>query len=196
MAPRTLARGMGTFFKTCEHPQSRWPKCPHTYVIRFRNASGRQTEESGFATRDKAIDRLTEIYRAKRENPWSQSKAERNRKYGAMNFGAYTEEWKAGQRSLAPASLRHLDSLLEHHLYPAFHSRRMETFDHKVVDAFIQTMERNGVGLATQSNAFDKLKSILLDAHRLGLYPENPLDGDGLAGPGAAGAHGGGQRVG
>ncbi|MFB7124595.1 tyrosine-type recombinase/integrase [Kitasatospora sp. NPDC056273] len=177
MATRTLAHGMGTFFKTCEHPQSRWSKCPHTYVIRFRNASGRQTEESGFATQDKAIDRLTEIYRAKRENPWGQSKADRNRKYGAMNFGAYTEEWKAGQRSLAPASLRHLDSLLEHHLYPAFHSRRMATFDHKVVDAFIQTMERNGVGLATQSNAFDKLKSILLDAHRLGLYPENPLDG-------------------
>ncbi|MFD5467495.1 hypothetical protein ACFWIQ_32440 [Kitasatospora sp. NPDC127059] len=159
MAPRTLARGMGTFFKTCEHPQVRWSKCPHTYVIRFRNASGRQTEESGFATQDKAIDRLTEIYRAKRENPWGQSKAERNRKYGAMNVGAYTEEWKAGQRALAPASLRHLDSLLEHHLYPAFHSRRMATFDHKVVDASIQTMERNGVGLATQANAFDKLKS-------------------------------------
>ncbi|WP_183107134.1 hypothetical protein [Streptomyces sp. 1114.5] len=74
-------------------------------------------------------------------------------------------------------SLRHPDSLLEHHLYPAFRSRRMGTFDHKVVEAFIRTMERNGVGLATQSNAFDKLKAILLDAHRLGLYDENPFDG-------------------
>jgi integrase len=53
----------------------------------------------------------------------------------------------------------------------------MGSFDHKVVDAFIRTMERNGVGLATQSNAFDKLKSILLDAHRLGLYDESPLLG-------------------
>ncbi|WP_257137443.1 hypothetical protein [Streptomyces sp. st115] len=38
-------------------------------------------------------------------------------------------------------------------------------------------MERNGIGLATQSNAFDKLESILLDAHRQGLYDDNPLDG-------------------
>ncbi|MEW2412881.1 hypothetical protein AB0953_04010 [Streptomyces sp. NPDC046866] len=53
----------------------------------------------------------------------------------------------------------------------------MNTFDHRVVDGFIRTMERNSVGLATQSNAFDKLKSILLDAHRLGLFKENPILG-------------------
>ncbi|MEV6210440.1 hypothetical protein [Kitasatospora sp. NPDC051914] len=84
---------------------------------------------------------------------------------------------EAGRRDLGTASIRHLDSLLEQHLYPAFRSRRMGTFDHKVVDAFVQSMERNGVGLATQANAFDKLKAILLDAHRLGLYDENPFDG-------------------
>ena len=50
----------------------------------------------------------------------------------------------------------------------------MNTFDHKVVDGFIRSMERNGVGLATQSNAYDKLKAILLDAHRLGLYSDIP----------------------
>ncbi|MGW0577691.1 hypothetical protein ACWD25_17330 [Streptomyces sp. NPDC002920] len=54
----------------------------------------------------------------------------------------------------------------------------MNTFDHKVVEGFIQTMERNGVGLATQSNAFDKLTSVLLDAHRLGPFAESPLTGD------------------
>lgn len=53
----------------------------------------------------------------------------------------------------------------------------MSSFDHKVVDGFIRMMERNGVGLAAQSNAFDKLKSILLDAHRLGLFDDNPLEG-------------------
>ncbi|MFE2108874.1 hypothetical protein ACFXAF_23840 [Kitasatospora sp. NPDC059463] len=84
------------------------------------------------------------------------------------------EGWLAPPRR---RPLRHLDSLLKHHLYPAFRSRRMGTFDHKVVEAFIQTMEPNGVGLATQSNAFDKLKSILLDAHRLGLYNDSLLDG-------------------
>ncbi|MGJ3562020.1 hypothetical protein ACR6C2_42790 [Streptomyces sp. INA 01156] len=62
-----------------------------------------------------------------------------------MRFEEYTAEWKAGQRDPGPASVVHLDSLLG--------SRRMNTFDHKVVEDFIQTMERNGVGLATQGVA-------------------------------------------
>ncbi|WP_327738956.1 hypothetical protein OG749_39490 [Streptomyces nojiriensis] len=53
----------------------------------------------------------------------------------------------------------------------------MSTFDHKVVDGFIRTLERNGAGLATQSNAFDKVKSVLVDAYRLGIYTENPVLG-------------------
>ncbi|MFF2351853.1 tyrosine-type recombinase/integrase [Kitasatospora sp. NPDC058115] len=177
MATINLVRGMGSLFKECEHPESRWPRCPHEYKIRYRNAAGRQTEESGFATQDKAKSRLAEVYQARKNNPQSQHKAARIQQYSPMQFHAYVAEWKAGQRDLSPSSLRHLDSLLVHHLYPAFRSRRMGTFDHKVVEAFIQTMERNGVGLATQSNAFDKLKSILLDAHRLGLYDDSPLDG-------------------
>ncbi|MEV0016170.1 hypothetical protein [Streptomyces tendae] len=36
-------------------------------------------------------------------------------------------------------------------------SRRMNTFDHKVVESFLQTLERNGIGLAAQANDFDKL---------------------------------------
>ncbi|MER6961081.1 hypothetical protein [Streptomyces sp. NPDC000618] len=53
----------------------------------------------------------------------------------------------------------------------------MDSFDHKVVDGFIRTMERSGAGLATQSNAFDKLRAILLDAQRLGVFPDNPVVG-------------------
>ncbi|MGW3169830.1 tyrosine-type recombinase/integrase [Streptomyces sp. NPDC001153] len=138
---------------------------------------GKHTEESGFGTQDKAIARLMEVYNQKKAMPRSQSKAERIQKYGRMRFEEYVEEWKAGQRHLAVSSLRHLDSLLEHHLYPALGSRRMNSFDHKVVDGFIRTMERNGVGVATQSNAFDKLRAVLLDAHRLGIFSDNPLDG-------------------
>jgi integrase len=53
----------------------------------------------------------------------------------------------------------------------------METFDHKVVDEFIRHMEAQGVGAAAQSNAFEKLATILLDAHRLGIYEEIPTLG-------------------
>ncbi|MFD6415733.1 site-specific integrase [Streptomyces sp. NPDC060194] len=178
MAAKTLVRGMGTFFKDCEHPQSRWSRCAHEYRIRYRNLNGRQVEESGFTTQDAAITRLTSIYNRKRESPHRRTRAERARIRGEKLFKVYAAEWRAGQRDLSAASQRHLDSLLEHHLLSAFAARRMSTFDHKVVDAFVKDMEAAGVGgRATQANAFDKLKSILLDAHRLGIYEVSPLEG-------------------
>ncbi len=168
---------MGTFFKDCVHPKSKWPKCPHTYKIQFRDAADKQRVESGFGTDTPAIVRLSEVYNAKRSVPGGAGRAARVAKYGAMRFEEYAAEWRSGQRHLEVSSLRHLDSLLEHHVLPALGSRRMDSFDHKVVDGFIKTMERNGAGLATQANASDKLKSIPLDAHRLGLSETNPLDG-------------------
>ncbi|MEV5815878.1 tyrosine-type recombinase/integrase [Streptomyces mutabilis] len=121
---------------------------------------------------------MTEVYNARKQaGPHSRTKAERVSVYGAMRFSEYAAEWKAGQRDLGPASVRHLDSLLEHHMLPLLGSRRMNTFDHKVVEGFIRSMERAGAGLATQANAFDKLKAILLDAHRLGLFDDHPLLG-------------------
>src|SRR4051812_17183988 len=128
MATMSLIRGMGTVFKDCERPESRWTRRPHTYKIRYRNAAGKQSQESGFTTQEKAKARLAEVYQDRKNSPQSQRKAERIQKYGAMPFGEYVADWKAGQRDLSAASLRHLHSLLEHHLYPAFRSRRMGTF--------------------------------------------------------------------
>ncbi|MER0449594.1 hypothetical protein ABR738_34460 [Streptomyces sp. Edi4] len=61
MAAKPLAHGMGTFFKDCDHPKSKWPKCPHTYKIQFRDAAGKQRVESGFGTDTAAIVRLSEV---------------------------------------------------------------------------------------------------------------------------------------
>ncbi|MFF4389789.1 hypothetical protein ACFY0G_23835 [Streptomyces sp. NPDC001552] len=83
MATKSLAHGMGTFFKDCEQPQTRWSKCPHEYTIRYRSAAGQQTEEAGFSTQEKAIDRLATVYQEKKAAPRNQSKAERIQKYGA-----------------------------------------------------------------------------------------------------------------
>ncbi|WP_157845507.1 site-specific integrase [Kitasatospora phosalacinea] len=120
MATTGLIRGMGSFFKECEHPESRWSKCPHEYRIRYRNATGQQTEESGFATQQKAMTRLAEVYHARKDSPQSQRKAERVQKYGGMQFSAYAAEWLKGQRHQGPASLRMLESTLKHHLLPTF----------------------------------------------------------------------------
>ncbi|MFJ4830820.1 hypothetical protein ACIP79_13015 [Streptomyces sp. NPDC088747] len=149
MASKTLAHGMGSFFKDCDHAQSRWPRCPHLYKIQFRNAAGKQTVESGFKTDVATITRLTDIYHAKKAAPSRTGRAVRVAKYGAMRFEEYAREWRESQRHLEGSSLRHLDSLSEHHIFPALGSRRMDAFDHKVVDGLIKTMERSGAGLAT-----------------------------------------------
>ncbi|WP_307825266.1 hypothetical protein [Streptomyces sp. M2CJ-2] len=91
MSSPALVRGVGSFFKDCEHPRSRWSKCPHPYKIRYRSAAGRQVEESGFATQDKAIVRLTEVYNAKKAAPRAQARAERVAKYGAMRFEEHVQ---------------------------------------------------------------------------------------------------------
>ncbi|MFF0335038.1 hypothetical protein ACFYUM_20995 [Streptomyces fimicarius] len=128
MATIHLVRGMGSFFKECDHPESRWPRCPHDDKIRYRNAAGRQAEESGFSTQEKAKARLAEVYQARKNSPQNQHKADPIQKYSPMRFEQYATEWTASQRDLSPSSLQHLDSLLAHHLYPAFQSRRMGTF--------------------------------------------------------------------
>lgn len=90
------------------------------------------SEEAGFSTQDKAIDRLTTVYQEKKAAPRNQGKAERIQKYGAVRFREYTAEWKARRRDLAESSLHTLESLLEHHILPTLGSRRMSTFDHNV----------------------------------------------------------------
>ncbi|MFE9924867.1 hypothetical protein ACFYQA_25825 [Streptomyces sp. NPDC005774] len=86
MSATALVRGVESLFKECEHPRSRRSKCPHPYKIRYRSAAGKQVKESGFATQDKAIARLTEVYNAKKAAPRGQAKAERIATYGAMRF--------------------------------------------------------------------------------------------------------------
>ncbi|MGY3205862.1 hypothetical protein [Streptomyces sp. TE5632] len=177
MSATDLVRGVGSFFKECEHPRSRWSKCPHPYKIRYRSTAGKQVKGSGFATQDKAIARLAEVCNAKKAAPRGQAKAERIAKYGAMRFEEYAARGEAGRGIWGRPSVGHLESLLSIHLLPLLGSRRMSTFDHKVVEAFLLSMERDGVGLAARANAFDKLKAILLDAYRLGLFDDDPVSG-------------------
>ncbi|MEW9514631.1 hypothetical protein [Streptomyces bacillaris] len=51
---RQLARGMGSFSKDCGCAKP--TRCPHLYSIRFRDALGKQREESGYATQDDVIE--------------------------------------------------------------------------------------------------------------------------------------------
>lgn len=168
-----LVRGMGTFFKTCSCKHQ--GRCSHFYTVRYRNGAGRQLEETGFRTQDDALDRLTNVYSEKRSTPGRQ--AELKREMGKQRFGQYASSWLTRQRHYAPGSIRTVNQLLENQILPSLNSRRVNTFSSTVVEDFILSMEDRKVGLATQQNAYDTLKKILLDACRRGAIDEDPFDG-------------------
>jgi hypothetical protein len=76
---------MGSFFKNCAC--SRQSRCPHPYAIRYRDANGRQREETGFTSQPLALDRLTELYNEKRTTP--AQRASLKRELGNQRFGTY-----------------------------------------------------------------------------------------------------------
>jgi integrase len=164
---------MGSFFKSCTC--ARQSRCPHPYVIRYRDAAGRQREETGYATQQSALDRLTQVYEEKRTT--SPQRAELKRQIGKQRFGEYASTWLTRQRHYAPGSIRTVNQVLNSQILPVLESRRINTFTSTVVDDFIMSMEERSVGLAAQQNAFDALRKILLDAHRRGGIIEDPLEG-------------------
>lgn len=168
-----LIRGMGSFFKSCDC--TRQSRCPHAYTIRFRDAAGRQREESGLGTQQAALDRLTELYEEKRNTPRQQ--AELKREIGKQRFGEYASAWLGRQRHYAPGSTRTTSGLLERQILPVLESRRLNTFTSTVVEDFIMSMEEQNLGLATQQNAFATLKKILLDAKNKGGIVDDPFAG-------------------
>ncbi|WP_159402136.1 hypothetical protein [Streptomyces katrae] len=50
------------------------------------------------------------VYNERKSAPANQTRTERIANYGPMAFREYTREWKQGQRHLAPASVRHLET--------------------------------------------------------------------------------------
>ncbi|GAU71135.1 hypothetical protein SSP35_28_00100 [Streptomyces sp. NBRC 110611] len=92
-----------------------------------------------------------------------------------MPFEEYAEAWIQRRRGVIPATIQDIKGLLKNHVYPELGSRRINTFDSLVIEQYIATMERNGLGLAVQKNSFTRLKSVLRDAHRRGAIPDDPF---------------------
>ncbi|MFL9652769.1 hypothetical protein ACJ7VE_03500 [Streptomyces sp. PB17] len=153
-----LVRGMGSFFKSCACVRQN--RCAHPYAIRYRDAAGRQREETGYSTQQAALDRLTKVYEEKRTTPRAQ--AELKREIGKQRFEPYASAWLTRQGHYAPSSIRTVNRILSRQILPVLGSRRINTFTATVVDDFIMSMEERSVGLASQQNAFDTLKKILL----------------------------------
>ncbi|MBT2879505.1 tyrosine-type recombinase/integrase [Streptomyces albidoflavus] len=169
--PKQLARGMGSFAKACGCSQP--TRCRHPYFIRYRDAGGKQREESGFRTQDAAKDRLVELYARKATTP--ASKAELIRHYGQMRFEDLVGDYLGRQRRLSYATAYEYEHLARNHLIPELGSRRVETFSPMVVENYLTTMDRLGTPSPTQFKVYVLLKTLLLDAHRKGAINEHPL---------------------
>ncbi|WP_066938250.1 tyrosine-type recombinase/integrase [Streptomyces sp. NBRC 110611] len=165
---------MGSFFKTCNC--ARPTKCPHDYTIRYRDASGTQREESGYANQDKAKNRLIALYNEKRTTP--ADVIDQRRELGQQTFKEFADDWFKAQRHLVDGSKRVVKPSLEIWLIPRIGSRRINTFTPKVVEKFIQDLEREeGVTDSILSRSFTTLRSVLKSAENQGATAGNPLKG-------------------
>jgi hypothetical protein len=152
---------MGSFFKKCGC--SRPTRCPHPYTIRFRDALGKQREETGFSTQDDAIERLTQIYAEKKRT--APSVAEARRELGQQTVAEYAKQRRPRQRRVTEYSTgRHVDSSINDHIIPRLGSRKLNSITPIVVERFLGELEADGVGRGNQVNTFRTLRAILRDA--------------------------------
>ncbi|MER5668823.1 tyrosine-type recombinase/integrase [Streptomyces mirabilis] len=172
--PRQFARGMGSFFKDCECAKP--TRCPHPYTIRFRDALGKQREETGFGTQDEAIERLTLLYVEKKKT--APSVAEARRELGQKTVQEYAEVWLPRQRRMTEYSTgRHVSSSIDVHIVPALGSRKLNSVTPSVVEQFLDGLEVNGVGRGNQMNIYRTLKAILRDAYEKAAMADEPVKG-------------------
>ncbi|MCX5230296.1 site-specific integrase [Streptomyces sp. NBC_00233] len=110
---RQLARGMGSFFKDCGCAKP--TRCPHPYSIRFRDALGKQREESGYATQDDAMTTAPSVAAARRE-------------LGQLTVEEYAKQWRPRQRTMTDYSTgEHVDSSINVHIVPRLGSRKLNS---------------------------------------------------------------------
>ncbi|MEV6750428.1 tyrosine-type recombinase/integrase [Streptomyces sp. NPDC051080] len=171
---RQLARGMGSFFKECDCAKP--IRCPHSYAIRFRDALGKQREESGYDTQDDAIERLTAIYAEKKST--APSVAEARRELGQQTVEEYAKQWRPRQRKMTEYSTgEHVDSSINVHIVPRLGSRKLNSVTPIVVERFLDELETDKVGRGNQVNIFRTLKAILRDAYGKGAMADDPVKG-------------------
>ncbi|MFF8855645.1 tyrosine-type recombinase/integrase [Streptomyces althioticus] len=171
---RQLARGMGSFFKECDCAKP--TRCPHLYTIRFRDALGKQREESGYDTQDDAIERLTAIYAEKKST--APSVAEARRELGQQTVEEYAKQWRPRQRKMTEYSTgEHVDSSINVHIVPRLGSRKLNSVTPIVVERFLDELEADKVGRGNQVNIFRTLKAILRDAYGKGAMADDPVKG-------------------
>ncbi|MFC7217607.1 tyrosine-type recombinase/integrase [Streptomyces polyrhachis] len=174
MAGQIFPHGMGTFFKECERSQSRWSKCPHPYKIRYRDTTGRQREEAGYATQDKAATRLVEIHQAKK-GPAKDGNTEAQ-EIAEMRFKDFATRYISNRkRGLTSNTVDQYEGSFRTQIYPRLGSRRVGTFTPGVIEDWLNGMELDKVGSASQRSAYLVLKLVIDAARHRGAIAMDPF---------------------
>ncbi|GGS53180.1 hypothetical protein GCM10010270_24240 [Streptomyces violaceus] len=127
-------------------------QCPHPYKIRYRDATGRQREEAGYATQNKATTRLTRSTRRRKgRSRLGNTEAQEIAETRFEDFAArYISNRKRGPDS---NTIDQYERGLKTQINPRVGSRRIGTFTPGVIEDWLNGMELNKVGLAGQKNA-------------------------------------------
>ncbi|MBB4986930.1 hypothetical protein GGE06_007902 [Streptomyces sp. SFB5A] len=158
---RQLARGMSSFFKECGCIKP--TRCPHPYKIRFRDALGKQREESGYDTQDDAIERLTAIHAEKKST--APSVAEARRELGRKTVEGRRHEVRGGARKRAAgAGARHQLAFIDRLVATLIHLRH--DLPHSVLALLF------GVDRSTVPRAIGEIRGLLAERGCAG--PDRP----------------------
>ncbi|WP_326777086.1 tyrosine-type recombinase/integrase [Streptomyces sp. NBC_01445] len=172
MATKTLARGMGSFFKECDCKAP--TRCLHPYKIRYRDAFGKQREESGYATQDKATARLTEIYQAKKGA--AKAGPSDGERIALQTLEDFASNWiRHRARGLTDNSVESYERALTVHIFPRLGSRKIGTFTADTVDDFVADMALDGIGSAAQMTAYKVLRLAINSARLRGALGLDPF---------------------
>ncbi|MBL3670541.1 phage integrase SAM-like domain-containing protein [Streptomyces sp. M2CJ-2] len=165
---------MGSFFKPCAC--SRPNRCPHACTIRFRDARGKQREETGYRTQDAAVERLTEPYADRKKT--APSVAEARRGPGQQTTEEYARTWLPRQRRMTEYSTaKSLASHFKVQINPVIGSRKLNAVTPTVVEDFLDHLEAEGVGRGHQLNVYRALSALLRDAFEKGAIADDPPRG-------------------
>ncbi|HEX2063260.1 MAG TPA: tyrosine-type recombinase/integrase [Acidimicrobiales bacterium] len=139
------------------------------WEARYRDHSGRQRSRT-FRTKREAERFLERVGADLQRGDWLDPTLQRTK------FGEWAEEWRASIVHLEPNTIAFYDTMLRHHVLPAFAERAVGTIDQAVMRRFVAELVAAGAGARTVQGAFQTVRHVMTTAQGSGAIKANPCD--------------------
>ncbi|EDY43598.1 tyrosine-type recombinase/integrase [Streptomyces sp. SPB074] len=129
---------MSTVIKRCDHTESQWARCKHSWVVRWRTVSGPQAEESFPYNRKTEANALAiKVEHDKKMGVYE------DRKQSQRSFDDCWKEWlKFGNRE--PSTISQYEGLYKNHYWNFFKDRRIGSIVHSDLVKWEDDQKRRG----------------------------------------------------